>query len=217
MLFLLYICGKLSLSVQIECIDTIYLCNPKSATMQKISISFLLFLTTICAFAQNEHVKFMGIPLNGNIQQFHQKLVAKGCRHDAKVSSMISKGTRAFKGTFAGKDADIYVYYDETSKIVYRAKAVITCNGNSIRDMQFNDFKGLLDTKYGTLFTQKDTQDGYDSYSYPVFAEQSEQMIGSVGIYVSENEYGYHEYSIHIDYYDNANLQKHERKRLDDI
>ena len=185
--------------------------------MKHTFLIFRMLITSLCVDAQTEHVKFLGIPLNGTIQQFHQKLVAKGCQHDAKVSSMISKGTRAFKGTFAGKDADIYVYYDETTKIVYRAKAVITCNSNNIRDIQFNDIKGLLDTKYGSLFAQKDTQDGYDSYSYPIFSEQTEQMIGSVGIYVSENEFGYHEYVLHIDYYDSANMLKHENKRLEDI
>ena len=75
----------------------------------------------------------------------------------------------------------------------------------------------LLDTKYGTLFSHKDTQEGYDSYSYIVFSETTEQMIGTVGLYVSESQYGYHEYSLHVDYYDSANMQKHDSKRLEDI
>ena len=176
---------------------------------------FLILLVSVCSFAQTEHVKFMGIPLNGTIQQFHQKLVGKGCRHDAKTSSLFNNG-RAFKGSFAGNNANIFVYYDEKTKIVYRAKAVITCNGEDIRDSKFNDIKNLLDAKYGTLFSQKDTKDGYDSYVYPIFSEQSDE-IGYVAIYVSENQYGYHEYALHVDYYDYTNMKKHDRMRLDDI
>ena len=185
--------------------------------MKRIVLPFVLAIISICTFAQSEHVKFMGIPLNGTIQQFHQKLVAKGCRHDARASSYLPNGTRAFDGSFAGKKADIYVYYDETTKIVYRAKAVIACNGENIRDTEFNDIKDLLDTKYGALNSYKDTQEGYDSYLYLIFSERSDDAIGSVGIYVSEREYGFHEYSLHVDYYDNSNLQKHDRKRLEDI
>lgn len=185
--------------------------------MKRIAISIVLIFSAICMFAQSEHVKFMGIPLNGTILQFQQKLVAKGCRHDTRTSSVFPNGIRAFNGSFAGHKADIYVYYDETTKIVYRAKAVITCNGENIRDVQFNDIKNLLDTKYGTLFSQKDTQEGFDSYLFPILSEQSSEIIGSVAIYVTENQYGYHEYSLHVDYYDSNNNQKHERKRLEDI
>ena len=185
--------------------------------MKKVAISFLTVMITVCSFAQTEHIKFMGIPLNGTIPQYHQKLVAKGCSHDVKTSSMLGNGARAFKGSFAGNKADIVIFYDESTKIVYRAKAIISCYGESTRDSKFNDMKDLLDTKYGSLFSFKDTHEGYDSYVWSIFSETSEQMIGTVGIFVTENEFGFHEYSLHVDYYDFANNKKHDQKRLDDI
>ena len=185
--------------------------------MKRASLSFLLLMLTAWSFAQNEHVKFMGIPLNGTIQQFHQKLVGKGCGHDVKTSNMLGNGARAFKGTFAGNKADIVIFYDESTKIVYRAKAIISCYGESARDSKFNDMKDLLDTKYGPLFSFKDTHEGYDSYVWSIFSEASDQLIGTVGIFVTENELGFHEYSLHVDYYDFDNNKKHDQKRLDDI
>ena len=185
--------------------------------MKKIVISFFLLMITVCSFAQTEHVKFMGIPLNGTIQQFHQKLVGKGCKHDVKLSGMMAKGTRAFNGTFAGNKATIFVYYDENTNIVYRAKAVINCSGDGIRDGQFNDIKNLLDTKYGTLLSEKGSHEDYDAYSYIIFSDNADEMIGHVDLYVTKQEFGYHEYSLHVDYYDYANNLKHDRKRLDDI
>ena len=94
---------------------------------------------------------------------------------------------------------------------------VIVCNGDNLRELEFIDIKNLLDTKYGTLFSEKGTNEGYDSYSYPIFSEKKEEQIGRVDIYTSKNEYGYNEYSLHIDYLDHANHLKHDQKRLDDI
>lgn len=203
--------------MQIDSTMSLYLCNQILSAMKRIAISFILLFISFCIFAQTDHVKFMGIPLNGTIQQFHQKLVAKGCRHDAKLSSLLSKGTRVFKGSFADKNADIFVYYDESTKIVYRAKAVIICSGDNIRDVQFEDFKNLLDTKYGTLLSNKGTKENYDAYSYPIFSETTDYMIGRVDLYVSKQEFGYHEYTLHVDYFDDINTKKHDRKRLEDI
>ena len=185
--------------------------------MKKVGLSILFLMLSVCSFAQNEHIKFMGIPLNGTIQQFHQKLVGRGCKHDVKLSGMMAKGTRAFNGSFAGNKATIFVYYDENTNIVYRAKAVIDCSGEGIRDSQFNDIKNLLDTKYGTLLSEKGTHEDYDAYSYIIFSDNTDKLIGHVDLYISKQEFGFHKYSLHVDYFDIVNSEKHDQKRLDDI
>ena len=91
-----------------------------------------LFVIICCLFsimiqAQTEHLKFMGIPLDGSITAFQNKLQAKGIKYDAEGSRLLKVGCRCFKGTFSGEEADFYVYYNERTKIVYRAKAVIKC------------------------------------------------------------------------------------------
>ena len=82
---------------------------------------------SMCIQAQTEHLKFMGIPLTGSITAFQEKLKAKGIEYDAEGSRQIKVGCRCFKGSFSGEKANFYVYYNEKTKIVYRAKAVITC------------------------------------------------------------------------------------------
>ena len=83
-------------------------------------------------------MKFMGIPLNGTINQFQTKLSTKSVTVDVATNKTIGVGCRAFKGSFSGKDAQIFVYYDESSKVVYRAKAVIQSSDEDICDNNYN-------------------------------------------------------------------------------
>ena len=92
--------------------------------MKKSIILLVISILAFCSPVQAHHLKFMCIPLNGTITQFQQKLTAKGVKHNKQTSQMIPAGVRAFNGTFAGEKADIYVYYNLSSKVVYRAKAV---------------------------------------------------------------------------------------------
>ena len=55
--------------------------------------------------------------MDGPISAFHQKLVAKGFKHDAVTSKGLKNG-RAFTGTFFGKKANLYVFYIPTTKVV---------------------------------------------------------------------------------------------------
>ena len=90
----------------------------------KRTISLLLLCMIWFVASAQQHMKFMGIPLDGTITTFTTKLQAKG----VKISPNNSKsgaGCRWFVGSFFGQSAEIYVYYNPTTKIVYRAKAVI--------------------------------------------------------------------------------------------
>ena len=54
--------------------------------MKKLSLFLLVTLFVLPAIAQKEHLKFMGIPLNGTITQFQNKLAAKGIKVDSKLN-----------------------------------------------------------------------------------------------------------------------------------
>lgn len=79
-----------------------------STIMRKVLFSILLCLFAFNAMAQNEHLKFMGIPLDGTIDAFQKKLEAKGVKYDKIISNSIPIGVRGFKGRFAGEDAEIF-------------------------------------------------------------------------------------------------------------
>lgn len=88
--------------------------------MKKIFFVWLLALVSILGYAQNltEHMSFMGIPINGTITQFQTKLQGKGCALDRITNSQLGVGCRAFTGKFVDNKVNIFVYYDEKTKIV---------------------------------------------------------------------------------------------------
>ena len=73
----------------------------------------------------NQHLKFMGIPINGSITNFQNKLIAKGLSYNKAVSKAIESPVRIFNGQFAGEKADIFVYYNRSLNLVYSVGVVI--------------------------------------------------------------------------------------------
>lgn len=185
--------------------------------MKKLLILHLLLIAmSLPSLAQ--HVKFMGIPLTGTIAQFQQKLEAKGVRYNS-YSKYAGPGVRCFKGTFIGQNANIYVYYDSRTKIVYRAKACIDYSNEEIAERKLEEVKILLKEKYLSFLSEDDTQDGYPSFSIPIQDSESGDIVGVSGLYISDgyDEYYNQIYVLHIDYYDWKNQHAHEGKIMDDL
>lgn len=184
--------------------------------MKRILLSFALLLSFSSLHAQN-HMKFMGIPLTGTINQYQAKLQNKGVYVDVAANKTIGVGCRCFKGSFSGKDAQIYVYYDESSKIVYRAKAVIDSSDEDIRNNNYNYFVNMLSTKYFDAESEKSSQNGHESIRYLIPNEESAfyKYLGSIDVFCAS--YYSISYSVHIDYTDTINDVKHEKRNMDDL
>lgn len=178
--------------------------------MRKKTLTLLLLLLALTAAAQTEHVRFMDVPLDGDIQQFQAELTAKGCSsHNPEASAAMPKGVLVFKGTFAGHDARLYVFHDETTNLVYQAQAVITCKGKDACEAVFDDINSQLQEKYGTLLSTKSVQYGHDSYGYTVMSEQR-VVMGDIGLFVTKDENTTDSFSVHVQYTDTANQRKHQ-------
>lgn len=178
--------------------------------MKKIAIILVSLFSVMALNAQTEHIKFMGIPLDGTISIFQGKLATKELKPDAKFNASSPVGTRMFKGNFAGNKANVYVYYDKKTKLVYRAKACISNTDEKISEQVYNELKQLLDKKYkGDKVVGE--QDGHETYS--IFLE-----TGWISLFVSKYPDFYPDtYVLHIDYNDRANTVIYEKSQLDDI
>ena len=88
--------------------------------MKKI-ISVLFALCLGMAASARQHLKFMGIPLDGTIDNFTLKLKYKDVTYDAAESKSADAGTRIFHGKFMGEKARFVVFYNYKSKIVFSA------------------------------------------------------------------------------------------------
>lgn len=94
----------------------------------------------------NEHLKFMGIPINGTLESFTQKLVAKGMKREHAWDNAV-----LLKGTFAGlSGCGTCVMKVPSSNIV--CKVVVCLPSKDTWEWLENDykeFKEMLTTKYG--------------------------------------------------------------------
>lgn len=184
--------------------------------MKKSLIILILSVLAMCLPAQAEHLKFMGIPLTGSITQFQQKLTAKGVKYDKAMSQQLPAGVRMFNGTFAGEKSKIFVYYDPSSKVVYKAKAVSGYPSASSCNTKYEDLKSMLSSKYSEAETDIDYQDGHEAFYYRVY--NNGNPLGVIAVYVSYNLYAYPmDNEVNIEYIDYANYLKNDDSKMNDL
>ena len=184
--------------------------------MNRFLFLFLSCLISISIYSQNDHIKFMGIPLNGSIDQFQNKLLSKGIKYDAKASKILESATRAYTGYFSGYKSRIMVYYDEKTKIVYRAKAIIENYDKDSRNNAYEDLKKKLVLKYGEIKYEGE-HNNYPAIGITVYDDRY-NILGSVSLFMSDPIYEYmNEYYLHVDYEDLINSNKHENNTMDDL
>ena len=157
-------------------------------------------MIAILAQAQTEHLSFMGIPLNGTIDQFQAKLQSKGCRQDVQASKT---GCRIFNGSFEGEDSRLLIYYNEKSKIVYRAKAIIKRNTQEEIKQLLVKFKDMLQSKYDTK-EEGDSFEGNPAYRLYIYRSNKSSFKGEIDLYYYK-EIFFTYYLLSIDYIDSAN------------
>lgn len=185
--------------------------------MRKVAFIIIACLMGILAQAQKpkEHLKFMGIELNGSISDFQTKLQAKGLTVSPQ-SKLQSTGVRVFDGTFSGEDAQIVVWYNPRTKEVYRAKAVISRYGKDLVEQLQHSMERKLDAKYGTEYKQSDEVEDdhlqkFMQHSYWVDNGTIDLFIVSTG-YSAQNNF-----FLHVDYKDTVNFKENTQDEMDDL
>ena len=189
-------------------------------TLLKILILFMGFLTTSSANAQ--HLEFMGIPLNGTIANFQSRLLKKGCRI-MKNNSRYPVGIRGFNGVFAGDKADIFVYYNPKTQIVYQARVAIDCDGDKEEaNNLFNRYKDLLYKKYGEVSLTSDMLDEQKEFEYSFMVlqppiQEGSKLLGGIIVSIKDLQTYPWNYKVVIDYTDIDNFSKNEKSEIDDL
>ena len=185
--------------------------------MRKVAFFIIACLMVVIAQAQEpkEHLKFMGIELNGTIVDFQTKLLAKGLTVSPQ-SKQQPTGVRVFDGTFSGEDAQIVVWYNPRTKDVYRAKAIISRYGKDLVEQLQRSMERKLDAKYGTEYkhseeVEDDHLQEFIQHSYLVGNGAIDLFIVSTG-YSAQNNF-----FLHVDYKDMVNFKKNTQDEMDDL
>lgn len=183
----------------------------------------LLFIALVLAIgAHAAHLEFMGIPINGSISYFQEKLIAKGCTLD-KYNKELPTGIRGFKGVFAGKDCNIIVWFNHRTKQVYQVRAIVECSSLEIAHSTFDYYKDLLNQKYSDVALTSDMLDEpQEPYNYSMMIieppiEVGALLIGSISIHIIDYETFPETYGLAITYEDMENSKKNEQTTLEDL
>lgn len=179
--------------------------------MKKVLLLFIVWFMAMTAMAQNEqHLKFMNIPLTGKISDFQWYLKKRGFKLDAKYDD-----TRKYTGKFAGEDAILYIYFNSQTKIVYKAKVVLPYFTEEIADRHYKDLENKLREKYSTGKFEEGQKDGKPGLS--IMVRDDLFYVGYISIYNFYNGYDSKKYMIHIDYEDYYNSVFDDLRKRDDL
>ena len=193
-----------------------------------ILLTFTLLLGIFC-YAQSEHLKFSGIPIDGTISQFQEKLVQKGYIYKKRNSELPSKGVRCYHGTYADNKAELVVYYDERTSVVYRVKAMIRQNTMGNAERKYFELQSLLLKKYRNYENTKIEKPTF-MYLTKIYIERDDSLAdyepnikdlcGTITLYIKEDEnYKDHECKddVQVDYLDQINSDKYEDRLLNEL
>jgi len=191
--------------------------------MKTLIKSLILFVGILTATSANaQHLEFMGIPLNGTIANFQSKLLKKGCRI-MKDNSRYPVGIRGFNGVFAGDKADIFVYYNPKTQIVYQARVAIDCDGDKEEaENMFYRYKDLLYKKYGEVSLTSDMLDEQKEFEYSFMVcqppiQEGSKLLGGIIVSIKDLQTYPWNYEVVIDYTDIDNFSKNEKSEIDDL
>ena len=94
--------------------------------MKRLIVFAVALLFSIAAFAQDVHLKFKGIPVDGNYKVFAEKLIQKGF----KQKEVTPDGIVLTGNYMAEPEVIVVVYPDPTSKCVSTVAAMIDAGDN---------------------------------------------------------------------------------------
>lgn len=131
--------------------------------MKKIFSLMLCVMMFTSAFAQSEseHFTFKGVPIDGSLNSFVEKMKQKGYTYLTPMDD-----TALMKGAFAGySDCSIYVISTKQNNLVYMV-GVSFPESHSWSNLSSNYFslKKMLTTKYGE---PSDCTETFNAYSQP--------------------------------------------------
>ena len=189
--------------------------------MRKIFVTLTLFFAVINIMAQ-EHLSFKGIPIEGSMTAFCQKLKAKGFTSLGRDNNIT-----LFSGDFTGRKATVGVTATDDGKNVFAVVVFFDPSGewNTLVNT-YDYYKDLYTRKYGVPTISKENNPALSDSNTTLMAEvhQGTVVYGSAwevtggDIQLSiEKSSGVYEGMVMIRYRDSQNVEAKIQNDLDDI
>lgn len=183
--------------------------------MKRVLCFLMCSLFTLALQAQTGHLKFMGIPLDGTIDQFQAKLIAKGVKVDADLNKLASgEPCRYFRGLFTGRKSIIKIKYNHKTKKVWGAMVVIEYPNKDQANSNLEYFKEKVVSKYKVDKGEDVVKGGIRSHMISIY--DSKDFYGFIYLYTLESKKS-PEANLVLNYKDYKNTEANEKEDLDDL
>lgn len=179
--------------------------------MKKIII-LLFLLVEFCQLSlAQKHMKFMGIPIDGNVSSFCNSLANKGFTKQNRATKEIV----TFKGDFFGQDAIVDVNFDPNSKIVYSVNVSIVKNFGFELTVIQKEIMDIIEEKYSVKKELKNSQ--LKQFDYYIL--DGLDPIGMIQTYILDSQTieSLNESMLTIIYLDVENYLKIANRKRNDI
>lgn len=189
--------------------------------MRKLLFTFIFAIMAITAFAQGEHMTFKGIPMQGPLNDFVQKLKGKGF-----TLMESTKETAVLNGKFATYDnCYVYVYTEKNNVSSVAVMFPEQETWNAITRRYYN-LKEMLTEKYGapvaTIERFSDREPGSDFLRFHAILKdeckyQSTFETKNGSMILSMIKVNFNTASVVIRYIDNINEEELRKTMMDDL
>lgn len=146
--------------------------NKTFVAMKKILITLIAFIATINVIAQ-EHLSFKGIPIEGSMPEFCQKLKAKGFTLFNQDGD-----TSMFTGEFTGRDVLVGVLGAGSGKDVFLVVVLFESNREwNTLATTYSYYKMLYTQKYGVPSFSKENNPSLSDSNISLMTELSQGTV----------------------------------------
>ena len=133
---------------------------------KSLLLLMMVLLLALTSFAQTEHMKFMGIPIDGSLKSFCSQLKKKGFDRDPYETRR--KDSRIYIGEFAGHNSKVFVYSDAKSNNVHSVIVNIPSYEEDVALSIYNNLRQMLIEKYS------------EDYGVRAFERTNEQLADKI-------------------------------------
>ncbi|MFG6341992.1 MAG: hypothetical protein K1V70_07570 [Alistipes sp.] len=189
--------------------------------MKKIFVTLTVLLAAINVLAQ-EHLSFKGVPIEGSMTEFCQKLKAKGFTSIGRENNIT-----LFSGDFTGRKATVGVTATDDGKNVFAVVVLFDSSGEwNTLVSTYDYYKDLYIRKYGEPTVSRENNPARSDSNIALMAEvyQGTVVYGSAwevtggDIQLSiEKASGIYEGMVMIRYRDSQNVEAKIQNDLEDI
>lgn len=184
--------------------------------MKRLIFSFFIIFLSLSISAQ--HLKFMGIPIDGNINTFASKLNAKGFSI-SPLNKDAGVGLRIMVGRFFNEAAQLWISYTPSTKTVYSVRVVFWSDSETVCKSFKEELEESIKEKYDYEYEDGKTMGGTPINVYYIYTNDIYE--GQIYVGVSEHKdltYGFHDgYDVNLTYQDYINSSKDNNRKENDI